>query len=58
MVETAVAKMLENLDPHTVYVSAKDVELSMKKCDSDNLISFRERAVDDQFMVDKGNDLE
>lgn len=28
MVETAVAKMLENLDPHTIYVSAKDVELS------------------------------
>lgn len=28
MVETAVSKMLENLDPHTVYVSAKDVELS------------------------------
>jgi len=28
MVETAVTKMLENLDPHTVYVSAKDVELS------------------------------
>ena len=28
MVETAVEKMLENLDPHTVYVSAKDVELS------------------------------
>ena len=27
MVETAVSKMLENLDPHTVYVSAKDVEL-------------------------------
>lgn len=28
MVETAVTKMLEELDPHTVYVSAKDVELS------------------------------
>lgn len=28
MVETAVSKMLERLDPHTVYVSAKDVELS------------------------------
>ena len=28
MVENAVTKMLENLDPHTVYVSAKDVELS------------------------------
>ena len=28
MVETAVTKMLENLDPHTIYVSAKDVELS------------------------------
>jgi carboxyl-terminal processing protease len=28
MVETAVAGMLEQLDPHTVYVSAKDVELS------------------------------
>ncbi|MCG8309971.1 MAG: S41 family peptidase [Cytophagales bacterium] len=28
MVEIAVAKMLENLDPHTIYVSAKDVELS------------------------------
>ena len=28
MVETAVSKMLEKLDPHTVYVSAKDVELS------------------------------
>lgn len=28
MVESAVTKMLENLDPHTVYVSAKDVELS------------------------------
>ena len=25
MVENAVTKMLENLDPHTVYVSAKDV---------------------------------
>lgn len=28
MVETAVTKMLEKLDPHTIYVSAKDVELS------------------------------
>jgi carboxyl-terminal processing protease len=28
MVETAVNKMLEELDPHTIYVSAKDVELS------------------------------
>lgn len=28
MVENAVTKMLENLDPHTIYVSAKDVELS------------------------------
>lgn len=28
MVETAVSKMLEKLDPHTIYVSAKDVELS------------------------------
>jgi carboxyl-terminal processing protease len=28
MVETAVSKMLEELDPHTIYVSAKDVELS------------------------------
>ncbi len=28
MVETAITKMLEDLDPHTVYVSAKDVELS------------------------------
>ncbi len=28
LVESAVTKMLENLDPHTVYVSAKDVELS------------------------------
>ncbi len=28
MVETAVTKMLEELDPHTVYVSTKDVELS------------------------------
>jgi len=28
MVETAVTKMLEDLDPHTIYVSAKDVELS------------------------------
>lgn len=28
MVETAVSKMLEELDPHTLYVSAKDVELS------------------------------
>lgn len=28
MVETAVTKMLEELDPHTIYVSAKDVELS------------------------------
>lgn len=28
MVETAVAGMLEELDPHTIYVSAKDVELS------------------------------
>ena len=26
MVETAVAKMLEDLDPHTVYMSAKEVE--------------------------------
>ena len=28
MVENAVTKMLEKLDPHTIYVSAKDVELS------------------------------
>jgi len=28
MVETAVTKMLEELDPHTIYVPAKDVELS------------------------------
>ncbi len=28
LVESAVVKMLENLDPHTVYVSAKDVELA------------------------------
>ena len=28
MVETAVNKMLEKLDPHTVYISANDVELS------------------------------
>lgn len=28
MVETAVSSMLEKLDPHTIYVSAKDVELS------------------------------
>ncbi|MDZ7606803.1 MAG: S41 family peptidase [Cyclobacteriaceae bacterium] len=28
LVESAVIKMLENLDPHTVYVSAKDVELA------------------------------
>lgn len=28
MVENAVSKMLEKLDPHTIYVSAKDVELS------------------------------
>ncbi len=28
MVETAVNKMLEKLDPHTIYISAKDVELS------------------------------
>lgn len=28
MVETAVTKMLEDLDPHTIYVPAKDVELS------------------------------
>lgn len=28
MVETAISKMLEKLDPHTIYVSAKDVELS------------------------------
>ena len=28
MVEVAVTKMLEKLDPHTIYVSAKDVELS------------------------------
>jgi len=27
LVESAVTKMLENLDPHTIYVSAKDVEL-------------------------------
>lgn len=26
MVETAVEKMLENLDPHTIYIAAKDVE--------------------------------
>ncbi len=28
LVETAISKMLEKLDPHTMYVSAKDVELS------------------------------
>ena len=28
LVETAISKMLENLDPHTMYVPAKDVELS------------------------------
>jgi carboxyl-terminal processing protease len=28
MVETAVRKMLEDLDPHTVYISSEDVELS------------------------------
>ncbi len=28
MTETAITKMLEKLDPHTVYISAKDVELS------------------------------
>ena len=28
LVESAVTKMLENLDPHTIYVSAKDVELT------------------------------
>ena len=28
LVETAVSKMLEKLDPHTIYVSAKDVALS------------------------------
>ena len=28
LVETAIVKMLEKLDPHTVYVPKKDVELS------------------------------
>ncbi len=28
LVETAISKMLEDLDPHTMYVPAKDVELS------------------------------
>ena len=28
MVETAVTKMLEDLDPHTYYISSKDVELT------------------------------
>jgi carboxyl-terminal processing protease len=28
LVETAIVKMLENLDPHTIYIPKKDVELS------------------------------
>ncbi len=28
LVETAIAKMLEKLDPHSVYIAAKDLELS------------------------------
>ena len=31
------------------------IEVSVRKNDSDNLISFRERAGEDRFMVEKGN---
>jgi carboxyl-terminal processing protease len=35
LAETAITKMLEKLDPHSVYISAKDVELARTQLEGD-----------------------